>query len=319
MSGEHILLSGASGFIGSALLTDFIRHNRKVTALVRNDRSHLSPEVKVIVADLSSLEQLDESALSGVDTVVHTAAIAEVADASSEQLLGRYRQINSDATLSLAKRAADAGVKRFIFVSSIKVNGEVNIGAAPFAPDDTPNPTDPYGISKHEAEQGLLRLSREGEIEVVIIRLPLVYGFGVKGNFASMMKWVKKGVPLPLGAVSNRRSLLSLENLISFIDLCVDRERSPLAANEIFILSDGVDFSTTELLQMVAKAYGVPPRLIPVPVSWMRFFARLLGKGAVADRLFGDLRVDSSKAQNMLRWQPVVTMKEQLEKMVSID
>ena len=319
MTGKCILLSGANGFIGSALLTDFVRHNRKVTALVRNGHPTPSPEVKMVVADLSSLDQLNESAFSGVDTVVHTAAIAEVAAARSEQLLNRYRQINCDATLSLAKRAADAGVTRFIFISSIKVNGEVNTGVAPFAPDDTPNPSDPYGISKHEAEQGLLHFSRESEMEVVIIRLPLVYGLGVKGNFASMVKWVKKGIPLPLGAVTNHRSLLSLENLISFIDLCVDRERSPLAANEIFILSDGVDLSTTELLQMVAKAYGVSSRLIPVPVSWMKFIARLLGRSTVADRIFGDLRVDSSKAQNMLGWQPVVTMWEQLEKMVSID
>jgi nucleoside-diphosphate-sugar epimerase len=178
-----------------------------------------------------------------------------------------------------------------------------------------PAPQDAYAISKWEAEQGLMAIARETGMGVVIIRPPLVYGLDVKGNFAKLVQWVRKGIPLPFGALQNRRSLLALDNLVSFIALCADPAKSPKAANEVFLISDGEDVSTAELLRRVARAYGTKAHLIPVPPAWLRFGARLLGKSAVADRLLGSLVIDSSKARELLGWRPVVTMDEQLQKM----
>jgi nucleoside-diphosphate-sugar epimerase len=227
--------------------------------------------------------------------------------------LAVYRETNTHATLNLSKQAVQAGVKRFVFISSIKVNGEWTEQGKPFSPDDTHIPNEPYGISKYEAEQGLKQIAQETGLEVVIIRPPLICGKGVKGNFASMVRWIQKGVPLPLGAVHNQRSLVALDNLVSFMQVCCVH---PKAANETFLIADGEDVSTTELLHRVAKAYGVPARLLPVPVSVMTFAAKLFGKGAVANRLFGNLQVDSWKARELLGWKPVVTMEEQFQKMV---
>jgi nucleoside-diphosphate-sugar epimerase len=180
-----------------------------------------------------------------------------------------------------------------------------------FSALDKPDPQDPYGISKYEAEKGLLELASETGMEVVIIRPPLVYGPGVKANFASMMSWLDKGIPLPLGAVHNQRSFVALDNLVDLIVTCLDH---PKAANQTFLVSDGEDLSTTELLQRMGRALGKPARLIPVPVGLMTFAANLLGKGAVAQRLFGSLQVDSSKARDLLGWKPVVTVDEALQK-----
>ena len=188
-----------------------------------------------------------------------------------------------------------------------------------FKPDDAYIPTDPYGLSKYEAEQGLLALAKKTVIEVVIIRPSLVYGPGVKANFASMINWLRRGVPLPLGAINNKRSFVALDNLVSFIALCADRPQSPKAANQVFLISDGEDVSTTQLLRKVAGALGKDPRLFSVPVGLMSFAARLIGKGNVANRLFGSLQVDNSKARDLLGWQPVITMDEQLNKTVAVD
>jgi nucleoside-diphosphate-sugar epimerase len=236
--------------------------------------------------------------------------------------LSEFRLVNRDATLVLARLAAEVGVKRFVFLSSIKVNGEMTMPGHSFKPDDIRVPDDPYGLSKYEAEQGLLALAKETHMEMVIIRPPLVYGVGVKANFASMMKWVGKAVPLPFGAIHNQRSLVALDNLVSFIILCADREKSPKAANQVFLISDGEDVSTTQLLHKVSQALNhhapLSKRawLVPMPVTIMTFFAKILGKEDVANRLFGSLQVDSSKARDLLGWKPVVTMGEQLAKMV---
>jgi nucleoside-diphosphate-sugar epimerase len=231
---------------------------------------------------------------------------------TTQDPLAVYRESNTHATLNLAKQAVQAGVKRLVFISSIKVNGEWTEQGKPFSANDTHIPTDPYGVSKYEAEQGLKQIAQETGLEVVIIRPPLIYGKGVKGNFASMVRWIQKGVPLPLGAVHNQRSLVALDNLVSFMQLCCVH---PQAANETFLIADGEDVSTSELLRRVARAYHVPARLIPIPVSIMTFAANLLGKGAVANRLFGNLQVDSRKARELLGWKPVVTMEAQLAKM----
>ncbi|WP_044408414.1 NAD-dependent epimerase/dehydratase family protein [Thiomicrospira microaerophila] len=340
-----VFLTGATGFVGSALLSRFVADGVSVRALVRRRLDGLPDAVEQVVGDLLGFVDVEsspspqpspiegEGAFKGVDVVVHVAARAHIMRDEVADPLAEYRKVNRGATLALARLAAQAGVGRFVFVSSVKVNGEMTFshslspspqpspiegeGVTKFRPDDKFVPTDPYGLSKYEAEQGLLAIARETGVEVVIIRPPLVYGPNVKGNFASMVNWVKKGVPLPLGAVCNLRSLVALDNLVDFIALCADRERSPKAANEVFLISDGVDVSTSDLLRKVAKACGVKSRLLPVPVGLMRFAAKALSKGAVADRLFGNLQVDSSKAQDLLGWQPVVTMDEALERMFS--
>ncbi|WP_127470663.1 NAD-dependent epimerase/dehydratase family protein [Thiomicrorhabdus aquaedulcis] len=318
----NVFLTGATGFVGLALLNRFVADGCAVTALVRNASVELPDGVKQVVGDLGDLSGLQIAGqacndtlladLSGCDVVVHAAARAHIMRDEVNDPLAEYRKVNCDATLALARLAAQAGVRRFVFVSSIGVNGKQN--TRPFTENDVPDPHDAYSLSKYEAEQGLLQIAKEIDMEVVIIRPPLVYGANAPGNFGSLVKWVRKGVPLPLGAVHNQRSLVALENLVDFIALCADSARSPKAANEVFLIADGVDVSTSDLLRKVAKACGVKSRLLPVPVGVMSFAAGLLGKRAVADRLFGNLQVDSSKAQNLLGWKPVVTMDEQLEK-----
>lgn len=314
-----VLATGATGFVGQALVDNLIDSNCDVTALVRELSTKLPKEIKQVAAgDLRdwsvkppSFKDDMEQALFNIDVVIHLAARVHVMDDSSNNPLTAFRTENHDATMALAKIAAEANVKRFIFISSVKVNGEMTELKKPFTPEDQFVPDDPYGLSKYEAEQGLLALAKETGMEVVIIRPPLVYGPGVRANFESMMKWLNKGVPLPFGAIHNKRSLVGLDNLVSFITHCIDH---PQAANEVFLISDGEDVSTTELLNKVAKSLGKKAWLIPVPVSWMTFAARLIGKEAVANRLFGYLQLDSSKATNLLGWKPVTTMNEQLKK-----
>jgi len=257
--------------------------------------------------------QPGDEALSGVDVVVHMAARVHIMHDDASDPLTEFRKINVEGTLNLAKRAAVAGVKRFVFISSVKVNGEKTTVGKPFSPDDVVTTHDPYGVSKWEAEQALFRLAASTGMEVVIIRPPLVYGPGVKANFRKMIQWVDKGVPLPLGAIDNQRSLVALDNLVDFIVLCTTH---PRAAGELFLVSDGEDVSTTELLQKVAKALHKKARLFSMPSSLMRVTARFLGKQALADRLFESLQVDNSKACALLGWKPVVTMDEQLKETV---
>lgn len=314
-----ILLTGATGFVGKAAFNVLNSEYNELTLLLRKNNAGSPKGAQIIVADLNKTSQLAYTDLIGLDVVVHLAARAHIMKDEVVDRLSEYREVNSEATLNLARLAVKAGIKRFVFISSIKVNGESTLPNQVFQPELSFTPDDPYGLSKFQAEQGLLDIARETGMEVVIIRPPLVYGPSVKGNFASMVSWVKKGIPLPFGSVHNQRSLVALDNLVNFINLCADRERSPKAANQVFLISDGEDVSTTSLLRKVAKAYGVKVHLLPIPVSLMVFFARLFGKGAVADRLFGNLQVDSSKATDLLGWKPVITMDEQLSKMVEID
>jgi len=318
-----ILLTGGSGFVGKLLVSTLLESNHSIRAFVRSVSLSLPSVVDQVNCDLADLvgevstqPNHNEliSALKNVGVIVHMAARAHIMQEEAANPLEEYRKMNRDVTLILARLAAKAGVKRFVFLSSIKVNGEFTRPGNPFLPDDKYIPTDPYGLSKYEAEQGLLKIAKETGMEVVIIRPPLVYGPGVKANFASMMNWVKKGVPLPFGAVHNKRSLVALDNLVDFIALCADREKSPKAANQIFLISDGEDVSTTQLLQKVAKAFNRKAMLLPIPVWLMTFMAKLLGKGDVANRLFGSLQVDSSKARDLLGWKPLTTMDEQLKK-----
>lgn len=311
----RLLVTGASGFIGKALLVKLTSDSTyRLRGSVRRHTPNLPASVEtVLVGDLAPNTDWTQ-AVSGVDMIVHTAARVHVMRDSSADPLTEYRRVNVVGTLNLARQAIDAGVRRFLFVSSIKVNGDETFIDRPYTADDVPTPIDPYGISKYEAEQGLLHLTRETVMEVVIIRPVLVYGPGVKANFFSMMRWLYKGFPLPLGAIHNQRSLVALDNLVDLIVACLHH---PAVANQIFLVSDGEDLSTTELLRRTALAMGKPAYLIPVPVSVLRTTARLLGKTDLAQRLCGSLQVDISETCHRLAWSPPVGVNHALKKTVT--
>jgi len=227
--------------------------------------------------------------------------------------LQAYREVNVKGTLNLASQAAQAGVRRFVFVSSIKVNGEATQPGQPFTADDVPSPLDPYGVSKLEAERGLREIEAETGMEVVIVRPPLVYGPSVKANFAAMMRWVARGIPLPLGAIHNARSMVALDNLVDLLVACL---KHPAAAGQTFLVSDGQDVSTTELLRRTAQAMGKKALLLPVPASMLELGATLLGKRAVAQRLCGSLQLDIAKTRRLLGWNPPLTLDQGLKKAV---
>jgi nucleoside-diphosphate-sugar epimerase len=305
-----VLVTGANGFVGQAVL---LRLNRMsgVTAIgsVRHAAMFVDAEAPfVTVGELSA--QTDWSgALAGVQAVVHTAARVHVMQEASADPLEEFRRVNVEGTFNLARQAASAGVRRFVFVSSVKVNGEVTLSGQAFTEGDVPAPQDPYGQSKHEAELGLHQLAADTGMEVVIIRPPLVYGLGVKANFAALMRVVQRGWPLPLGAVRNQRSLVALDNLVDLIVTCLHH---PAAANQTFLVSDGQDLSTAELVRGMARAAGVPARLWPVPVWVLKVAASALGKGAAVQRLCGNLQVDIKKARTLLGWVPPVSVDEGL-------
>ena len=301
-----VLVTGANGFVGAAATAQLAQSGYQTMALSRHRLapSSLGAHITPICGTFEDLAQWQQ-ALAGCDAVVHSAArVHQVQEASSDPLKD-YRRVNVDHTLALARAAHNQGVKRFVFLSSIKVNGEQTAAHQPFLADDVCNPLDPYGISKYEAEQALLQLATETGLEVVIIRPPLVYGPGVKANFLSMMRWLQRGLPLPLGAIYNQRSLLGLGNLLDLINMCLTH---PMAANQIFLASDGHDVSTTELLQRMAKALNASPRLVKVPQSWLEASAKLVGKPGMAQRLCGNLAVDISKTRDLLGWQPPVPL-----------
>ena len=307
-----VLVSGANGFIGRALCSHFSSLGHSVVPAVRRS---CGMKGEHIVGDKPSWMH----ALAGCSSLVHLAGRAHVMQDHEPDPLQAFRAANVVTTTELANRAVEAGVRRFVFMSTIKVNGEETTPGCRIKPDDLTAPQDPYAISKWEAENGLLEIARNTGLEVVIIRPPLVYGPGVKGNFASLIRWVNSGVPLPLGAILNCRSMIALENLVSFAALCADAEASPNAKDQIFLVSDGEDVSTSELLRKVAKAYGCTSHLFPLPVGLIRFAARLMSKASLADRLLGSLVIDGSKAREMLGWSPPVTLDEQLKKMALYD
>ncbi|MBA1190715.1 SDR family oxidoreductase [Pseudomonas entomophila] len=306
LNGGAVLVTGANGFVGRALVGHLLRrHDHDVVAGVRRPEAHVptGAEKRTVPALWADAEWT--AALAGIDQVVHTAARVHVMDETEADPLTAFRRVNTEGTLALAEQAAKAGVRRFVFISSIKVNGEQTAPGQPFDADQPVAPTDPYGLSKHEAEQGLLRLARDTAMEVVIIRPVLVYGPGVGANFASLMRWLKRGLPLPLGAVRNRRSLVSLDNLVDLIAVCLDH---PNAANQVFLVSDGEDLSTTDLLRRLGQALGRRPWLLPVPSQLMALAARLVGRTSITQRLLGSLQVDIGKNRRLLGWQPVVTV-----------
>lgn len=307
----RILVTGATGFVGNAVLArTALDPTLQLRGAVRRAAVSLADGVEpVAVGDLAPDTNWAQ-AVSGVDAIVHTAARVHVMRDSAADPLAEFRRINVAGTVNLARQAADASVRRFVFISSIKVNGERTLPGRSFTANDVPAPIDPYGISKHEAEQALRELAQELGLEVVIVRPVLIYGPGVKANFLSMMRWIDRGIPLPFGALSNQRSLVALDNLVDLIMTCLHH---PAAANQTFLVSDGEDLSTTELLRRTAAAMGRRARLIPVPALALRTAARLLGRADFAQRLCGSLQVDISKTRELLGWAPPVTVDDALK------
>lgn len=301
-----LLVTGSSGFIGSALVKALENSSYFVLSA---KRGHAESNHEVAVDHIDGHTDWTQ-ALTGCEVVVHLAARAHVTKDEAIDPMAVYRSINAEGTYNLAIQAAQAGVRRFVFISTIGVNGIRS--EFPFTETNIAQPQGAYAISKYEAELALLGLAEQACMEVVIIRPPLVYGPNAPGNFGSLVRLVLSGLPLPLGAVHNQRSLVALDNLISMIILCADPIRSPLAANQVFLVSDGEDVSITTLLGKIAKAADRPSRLLPVPIWLLGLVASLMGKRAVADRLLGNLQIDVTKARTLLGWQPVVTMDDQL-------
>ena len=303
-----VMVTGATGFIGSALASTLATSpDYSVCSSSRRPAPHAGAEHHVI--GTLDADTRWSKALHGVAVVVHCAARVHVMNETTKDPLAEYRRINVDGTLNLARQAAQAGVKRFIFLSSIKVNGEASKDGSPFTAQDLPAPSDPYSISKWEAEEALRVLAQATGMEVVIIRPVLVYGPGVKGNFSSMMGWLNRGIPLPLGSIHNKRSLLALDNLVHLIVTTITH---PAAANQVFLVSDGEDISTTSLLRQMAAALNKPPR-VPVPASLLEYTAAILGKRAVAQRLCTSLQVDITHTRETLAWKPPVALTEGLQ------
>ena len=249
------------------------------------------------------------------NVVIHLAARVHVMKEYVDDPLSHFRRVNVEGTLNLARQSVSAGVRRFVFISSIGVNGVRTAPGRSFSEMENTNPHNAYALSKWEAEKGLMLLSEETGLEVVILRPPLVYGLGAPGNFAALMRAVQRSWPLPLGTVHNQRSLVALDNLVDLIVTCITH---PQAANQTFLVSDGQDLSTTELVRGMAQAAGVPARLLPVPVWALQAGASLLGKGDAAQRLCGNLQVDISKARSLLGWVPPLSVEEGLRRAMAV-
>lgn len=303
-------VTGASGFVGRALLHRLRREGRDFVPLVRK-ASGLPGERVVGEID----ETTDWSGLlEDLDVIVHLASrVHKMADRAIDPL-AEFRRVNRDGTAHLARQAAAQGIGRFIFISTVKVNGEATVEGRPYRAEDPPVPEAPYAISKLEAERAVVQISAASDMDFVIIRPPLVYGPAARGNFPSMVKWVRRGLPLPLGAATaNRRSLVGIDNLVDLICACLVE---PNAANQTFLVSDGRDLSTSDLLRLIGAAAGRKVKLAYVPIRVLRAAAKVVGKTGAADRLLGSLQVDISKTEEMLGWHPPVPVEEGLRRAV---
>jgi nucleoside-diphosphate-sugar epimerase len=306
----RVLVTGANGLVGRQLLLELAAQQVSVRAAVRGVAQLPGTAERHAIADLESAPDWTE-ALRECDAVVHLAARVHMMRDRAADPAAAYQRVNTEATLGLARQAAAAGVRRFVFLSSIKVNGEVNRDGQPFRPADEAHPADPYAWSKHQAELGLRQLERESGLQVAIVRPPLVYGPGVKANFLRLLRAISRGRPLPLGRVHNRRSLVSVWNLA---DLLVRLALDPRAVGRTWMVSDGEDLSTPELITRLAAAMGREARLLPVPLGALRLGAALAGRGAELRRVLGTLTVDASDTRTLLQWSPPIGVDEGLRR-----
>ena len=305
-----MMITGATGFVGRVLTQRLLDDGYTVrgTLLPGESPDRLTPDVLPTVVASLGPDTPWQHALTGVDTVVHLAARVHIMDDPASDPLTEFRKVNTEGTARLAAEAARCGVKRLVFISSIKVNGEET--DTPYVEESPVKPADPYGISKWEAEQALRQIEAETGLEVVIVRPTLVYGPGVKANFLKMMQAIKRRIPLPFASINNQRSLIYVGNLVDALATCATH---PVAAGKTYLVSDGTDVSTPELIRQTAAALAVPARLLPFPVSLMRLAGKLTGKNGAVNRLTGSLTVDSSKIRRELGWVPPFTMEEGLK------
>ena len=312
---EHksiVMVTGGNGFVGKRLVSYLSNRSIPVLSCVRDITPGFEyPELVFSNGDIG--ESTDWSgALDGVDSIVHTAARVHVMDEKSLDPIAEFRRINVSGTVNLARQAAEAGVRRFIYLSSVKVSGESSESGCAIEASDPTSPRGPYAISKNEAEIELIRIAEETDLEIVIIRPPLIYGPGVKANLALLIRLIKFGLPLPFGNMSsNLRSLVSLDNLVDFIVVCLKKQK---AANEIFMISDGEDVSTADLVRRIAKIMNKNCYLIPLPIGLLHDVARFLGNDEFLGRLTGNLQVDITKNLNLLDWRPKISLDEGLSR-----
>jgi nucleoside-diphosphate-sugar epimerase len=307
-----ILVTGANGFVGSQLSEALAKSGHEVRNTARSLASNSSTTRELIICDLESADNLDHLT-TGCDAIVHLAGRAHVMSddpATSESL---YVSANVDVTKKLAQSASRTGVKRMILMSSVKVNGESTTINTPFTAQDIPNPQDPYGRSKTQAEQALWEITSTSDLEGVVIRPPLVYGPGVRANFASLIGIVGRGLPLPLGSIQNKRSFVSLDNLVDLISTTV---QSPNAAGNTFLVSDGHDLSTPELVRSIASALDQSPKLFPFPSALLKLAATASGRRGAYDRLCGSLTVDIALTKQKLSWTPPFTVQDSMQRTV---
>lgn len=312
LSSGLVLVTGAAGFVGSAVVAQLLAlKSYDVRRAIHKSRNAVDPKTEdIFVAELAPDTDWTPGLL-GVKVVVHAAARVHIMGSQEARSSSAYRQVNVGGTLNLARQAAASGVQRFVFISSVKVHGQESSPSLPFRETQICRPPDAYALSKLEAEQGLQKISNETGMEVVIVRPPLVYGVGVRANFAALMRTVALGIPLPIGRVDNLRSLVALDNLVDFIVVCIQH---PAAANQAFLISDGEDVSTPQLIQRIANAMGINAHTIPVPLVLLKVAAFAFGKKTSMQRLCSNLQVDISKARNILGWEPLIGVDEGLRR-----
>ena len=311
---DSTLVTGANGFIGSSLISELLARRFKVTTLSLNDINNKNFKVKNYrYVDLNGSNNKQPSPLKNIDVIIHLAGRAHIVYEKSYNGEAEFKTSNVDLTVNLARQALQAGVKRFIFISSAKVNGEFTIGDQKFFANDVPKPFDLYAKSKSEAEKALIKISKMKKMDIVIIRPPLVYGPGVKANFLTLINWVNKGFPLPFGSIQNKRSLVYIENLI---DLIIKSINHPAARNQIFLVSDDEDISIKYLSKKILSALGSSGIIFPIPARILRVMFGLVGKKELSNRLIDSFRVDMSKTKKLLNWAPPFTLDQGIMKTI---
>ncbi|MEZ5707406.1 MAG: SDR family oxidoreductase [Burkholderiaceae bacterium] len=310
----RVAVTGANGFVGRAVCKALTASKHTVRPLIRHPDEVAWPEAMSVGAIDARTDW--KEALSGIDCVVHCAARVHVMEETEADPLAAFRAVNVLGTRHLAQEAARSGVKRFIFLSTLKVHGESTRPGHPFRVSDPACPSDPYGLSKWEGEQAVMAVAQHSHMACVVIRPPLVYGPGVKANFARLLKVVSQGIPLPLGGIDNRRSMVNLGNLTDLIAVCTQH---PAAAGQTFLVSDGQDVSTPELLRCMGRALGKPARLVAVPPAWLQLIGRLSGRQAQIDRLTGSLQVDIGHTTEVLGWKPRTNLYQAMQELVQAE